>query len=160
MARIAGLFYLLTIVTGTFAFLMRGRPAVAMLLASSACYVVVTLLFYVLFKPVNGIVSLVAAIFSLAGCTVSVLNAFHILPLRIGPLAFFGVYCVLIGYLIFRSGFLPRALGVLMVIGGAGWLTFASATLARSLSPFNMLPGVIAETALTFWLLAFGVKSR
>lgn len=37
---------------------------------------------------------------------------------------FFGVDRLLIGYLIFRSAFLPRILGVLMVLAGLGWLTF------------------------------------
>ncbi|MFN2384909.1 MAG: DUF4386 domain-containing protein [Thermoanaerobaculia bacterium] len=36
---------------------------------------------------------------------------------------FFGVYCVLIGYLVFRSGFLPRAVGMLMAIGGLAYVT-------------------------------------
>ena len=38
-------------------------------------------------------------------------------------LVFFGCYCLLIGYLVFRSNFLPRVLGVLMALGGVGWLT-------------------------------------
>ena len=41
---------------------------------------------------------------------------------------FFGVYCLLIGYLIFKSAFLPRILGVLMAFAGLGWLTFLNMT--------------------------------
>jgi hypothetical protein len=69
----------------------------------------------------------------------------------------FGFYCLLIGYLIFRSAFLPRFLGVLMAVAGLGWLTFLSPALARSLSPYNFLPGVFGEAWLTLWLLVNGV---
>jgi len=47
-------------------------------------------------------------------------------------LVFFGVYCLLIGYLIFRSAFLPRILGVLMGFAGLGWLTFLSPNSGRA----------------------------
>ncbi|HMG72660.1 MAG TPA: DUF4386 domain-containing protein [Pyrinomonadaceae bacterium] len=76
----------------------------------------------------------------------------------INPLVFFGFYCLLIGYLIFRSTFLPRILGVLMVFAGLGWLTFLSPPLADSLSPYIFIPGLLGEGALTLWLLIMGVN--
>ena len=71
---------------------------------------------------------------------------------------FFGVYCLLIGYLIFRSVFLPRILGVLMAFAGLGWLTFLSPTLANYLSPYIQVLGVLAEGSLMLWLLVRGVN--
>jgi len=156
-ARIAGLFYLLTFLTGAFALVfVRGR-LVANLLAT-ACYIVVTILFYELFKPVNSQLSLIAALFSLMGCLVSVLSPFHLAPFHINSLAFFGFYCLLIGYLIFKSIFLPRILGVLMMLGGLSWLTFLSPLLATYLDPYNLAPGILGEGALTVWLLVSGVN--
>jgi hypothetical protein len=66
----------------------------------------------------------------------------------------------MIGYLIFRSTFLPRILGGLMAFAGLGWLTFLSPALARSLSPYNFAPGLIGEGVLTVWLLAVGVNAQ
>lgn len=152
IARIAGVFYLLTFVSGIAALVVRGRVGVSGGLVAAACYVVVTLLFYVLFKPVSRTLSLLAAAISLAGIVVG--------PLRltpISPLVFFGCYCLLIGWLIFTSTFLPRFLGVLMAIAGLGWLTFLSPALARALSPWVYGPGLLGEGALTVWLLVKGV---
>jgi hypothetical protein len=73
-------------------------------------------------------------------------------------LVFFGVYCLLIGYLIFRSAFLPRILGVLMVFAGLGWLTFLSPPLASYLSPYILILGFVAELLLMLWLLVMGVN--
>jgi len=165
-ARIAGVFYLLTFVTGSFAAFASGKLVVyrdAFSLAATACYVVVTLLFYRLFKLVDESVSLIAAVFSLVGCAISAANLFQLLsyPIKaINPLALFGVYCLLIGYLIFRSTFLPRILGLLMAFGGLSWLTFISPGLANSLSPYNLAPGMLGEGALTVWLLLFGVNAE
>jgi len=157
-ARIAGVFYLLTIVTGGLALaFVSGRPLV--LLLSTICYVVVTLLFYGLFKPVNSGLSLIAAGFSLVGCVLGALGAFRLIGGQIN-LGFFGLYCLAIGYLIFRSTFLPRSLGVLMAIGGIGWITFFLPELAGQLAPFNMLPGFVGEAALTLWLLTIGVNAQ
>jgi len=165
-ARIAGVFYLLTIVTGAFAAFAGGKLGVygdVVNLTATACYVVVTLLFYGLFKPVDRSLSLIAAVFSLVGCAMGALNVFHLLPPpinTINSLVLFGCYCLLIGYLILKSTFLPRILGVLMAFGGLGWLTFASATLANSLTPYNLAPGILGEGALTVWLLLFGVNAE
>ena len=159
-ARIAGVFYLLTILISVFALAVTGPLRSAMLLGSTGCYVAVTVLFYGLFRAVNRNVATLAAIFSLVGCTLSILDVFHLDLFRVNPLVFFGCYCLVIGYLILRSTFLPRILGVLMAFGGLGWLTFISPALSGHLSPYNMAPGVLGESALTLWLLAVGVNSR
>ena len=70
---------------------------------------------------------------------------------------FFGVYCLLIGCLIFKSSFLPRILGGLMAVAGLGWLTFLFPPLADYLSPYNLVLGFFAELALMLWLLVMGV---
>jgi hypothetical protein len=158
-ARIAGVFYVLNIVTSLFAFSGRHRLAFASGLVATACYLTVTALFYYLFKPVNRRVSLVAALFSFAGCAVGVLSPLHLVPFHINSLVFFGFYRLLIGYLILRSAFLPHILGALMVLAGLGWVTFLSPQLAKDLSPYNYVPGAIGEGLLTLWLLVIGVNA-
>ena len=165
-ARIAGVFYLLTILTGAFNAIASAKfPAFAdaASLTATACFVVVTLLFYRIFEPVDSSLSVIAAVFSLVGCGLGVLSVFHLVPRYIksvNPLVLFGCYYVQIGYLIFQSNFLPRVLGALMVFGGLGWLTFASPELADYLSPYNLAPGILGEAVLTVWLLAKGVDAE
>src|SRR5436309_8682710 len=98
---------------------------------TTASYVAVTLLFYSLFKPVNRNISLLAALFSLTGLVTGTLTLFRLVSIPINTLVFFGFYCLLIGYLIIKSTFLPRTLGALMVFAGFGWLTFLSPQLAK-----------------------------
>jgi uncharacterized protein DUF4386 len=163
-ARIAGAFYLLNFVTGVLsAAFIGGKFAVygdAASLIAAGCYVVVTVLFYYMFKPVGRSLSLLAALFSLAGCVLGALGVFHLSPVPINNLVFFGFYCLLIGYLIFRSTFLPRILGALMIFAGLGWLTFVSPPLAGHLAPYNLIPGLVGEGLLTLWLLAMGVNAQ
>jgi hypothetical protein len=59
-ARIAGVFYLINIVTGASALFVRGTLGVAALLVATAGYIVVTVLFHDLFKSVDPTQSLVA----------------------------------------------------------------------------------------------------
>ena len=79
-------------------------------------------------------------------------------------LAFFGVHCGLLGWLVYRSGYAPRAIGVLLVIGGVGYLahsvtqTLSPAT-AGSLFPWIILPAFPGELGLTLWLLLRRVDS-
>jgi hypothetical protein len=159
-ARIAGIFYLLTFLAGGLALFVRGRLGLVAGLIAGACYIAVTLLFYYIFKPVNRSLSLLAAFISFVGCAMGPLSLFHLVPLHINSLVFFGFYCLLIGYLIFRSTFLPWILGVLMAIAVVGWLTFLSPTLANHLSPYIFAPGILGEGALTLWLLAMGVNAE
>jgi hypothetical protein len=74
-------------------------------------------------------------------------------------MVFFGCYCLLIGYLIFRSTFMPRIVGVFMAIAGLGYLTFLSPPLANYLFPHILIPaGALGEGSLVVWLLVFGVN--
>jgi len=157
MARLAGFFYLLTFVTGLFAWLARDKLGSGSGMLAGACYVVVTLLFYHLFKPVNRSLSFIAACISLAGCAIGPVGLFVHAFSRINPLVLFGCYCLVIGCLIWNSTFLPPLLGALMILAGFGWLTFLSPVLATRLAPFSFLPGLIGEGALTLWLLVRGV---
>lgn len=75
-------------------------------------------------------------------------------------LAFFGFWCVLVGYLIFKSTFLPRVIGLLMVFAGLGYLTLLSAPLANYLYPFNMAIAGPGEISLLLWLFVKGVNVR
>lgn len=125
---------------------------------ADAFYIAVTVLFYFLFKPVSRTLSLVAACLSLAGCVVMILGQLHLAPARFSPLIFFGPFCILIGYLIIRSTFLPRVLGVLMVLAGAAWLIYLVPSLPHLLTVSIEGLGILAEGALMLWLLAAGVK--
>jgi len=70
----------------------------------------------------------------------------------------FGLFDILIGYLIFRSTFMPRVLGVLMAIAGLLWLTFLYPPLANRMLVEIEAPGFVAELALMLWLLIRGVN--
>jgi len=78
-------------------------------------------------------------------------------------LIFFGMECVILGYLIFRSGYMPRSIGVLMQIAGVCYVinSFAlllSPPLSSRLFPAILIPSLIAELSLALWLLAKGVR--
>ena len=73
-------------------------------------------------------------------------------------LVFFGFWCALIGYLIFRSTFLPRIIGVLEVLAGLGYLTLLWRPLAHFLYPYNLALAGPGEISLMLWLLVVGVN--
>ncbi|GAB4369193.1 MAG: DUF4386 domain-containing protein [Calditrichia bacterium] len=81
-------------------------------------------------------------------------------------LVFFGAHLLVLGYLIVKSGYIPRFIGILLLIAGGGYLIDS---LANFLLPvyqsyqdiFQMLviiPGVVGELWFTFWLLLRGSK--
>ncbi|MFZ0595721.1 MAG: DUF4386 domain-containing protein [Flavobacterium sp.] len=75
-------------------------------------------------------------------------------------LIFFGFVCLIEGYLIFKSGYFPKAIGVLMALAGICYLTNSFALiLAPQFSSITLLlPCVIAELSLSLWLIFKGVN--
>jgi hypothetical protein len=76
---------------------------------------------------------------------------------------FFGLWLLPLGYLLASSGAAPRALGVLLMVGSLGYVADAVANLlapttAPALTPLLVLPSVLAEVALIFWLLVKGLR--
>ena len=163
-ARVTGTVYLLYFLTAILAQVLISQKLIAFgnatNLFATGAYVLLTLLFYVMFKPVNLLVSMLAAMLSLAGCVVMTLDQLYPASVSFSPLPFFGSYCLLIGYLIFRSTFLPRILGVFMALAGLGWLAFLSPVLARYLTLYIEGLGIFAEASLMLWLIVKGVNAQ
>lgn len=72
-------------------------------------------------------------------------------------LAFFGFSSVLQGWLVFKSTFLPRWLGVIGMIAGIGWLAWLSPSLGEQTFLYVALVGILGSLAIIFWLIVFGV---
>lgn len=75
---------------------------------------------------------------------------------------FFGVYCLVIGWLTARSTFLPWVIGVLMMLAGACYLTDSFATILAPrfemvISDYILLPALVGEGGLALWLLIFSI---
>ncbi|HEY6985414.1 MAG TPA: DUF4386 domain-containing protein [Rhodanobacteraceae bacterium] len=219
-ARIGGALYLVIIVTGIFgemfardSIIVSGdAAATAQNIANSellwrvgitgdllmhVCDVPLMLIFYLLLRPVDRNLALLAVLFNIVQSAVLVatkmnlftplfllggaayLNAFDVAQLQalsyvsirmdaygfgVG-LIFFGFECLVVGYLIRRSDFLPGILGVLMQIAGACYLidSFAltlAPAFANRLFPWILAPCFIGETSLCLWLLIKGVDVR
>ncbi len=78
-------------------------------------------------------------------------------------LVFFGFFGVLAGILIFKSGFLPRILGVLMTVAGLCYIInsfsiFVVPAVAAQLFPYILMPCIVAELSFALWLLVMGVN--
>jgi hypothetical protein len=73
-------------------------------------------------------------------------------------LAFFGFSTFLNGYLIVKSTFLPRILGVLSVVGGLGWSTFLYPPLGYLLFSYIMVIALLGSVSQILWLLFKGVN--
>jgi hypothetical protein len=212
-ARVAGFFYFLLFPFGALSLLTRRglvvkgdaaataaglllhetswRLGIAGDLLAVVSYIVVTALFYELFKPVDRSVALIAAFFSLVGCAIQAfacafwlapfvalggehsssvfkadqLQALAFMSLKMyGPvykigLVFFGLYNLMNGCLILKSTFLPRFLGIFMLIAGLPFLVFLL-PLGKNLSPFAVAPAALGEGLLLVWLLVKSVDAQ
>ncbi len=215
-ARIAGVLFLISIVAGGFGelyvptvLIVSGdatatannviasdfffRMGFASYLVEAICDIALTLILYVLLRPVGRELALLTAFFRLVGTAIFAatelfyfapafilggadylktfspdqLNTLAYVSLRMyvygGGLffAFGGVGSILLGYLIFRSGYLPKILGALMALGGLGFVirSFALALVpaSASLGVILLLPTGLAMLSLTGWLLVRGV---
>lgn len=78
------------------------------------------------------------------------------------PTLFYGVAWILLGRLIFVSGYLPKWLGALLMLGGLSFVVgmFAIVVAPAWSSPFFLLPMILAMLVLALWLLIGGVNLR
>jgi len=103
---------------------------------------------------------------ALAAFTSDQLGALALVLLRLNTqaydvfLAFFGVWLVAIGYLIFRSTFMPRFIGVGLMLEGLGWMAYFWPPLGVALFPVTAFFGVFGELPLVAWLLVKGVNAE
>jgi hypothetical protein len=73
---------------------------------------------------------------------------------------FFGVSTMMVGYLMLRATFLPRVLGILGLVGGAGWLAFLYPPLASAVFVPIALVALIGCAVTIGWLLVRGVDEK
>jgi len=103
---------------------------------------------------------------ALSGLTTEQINSLAYLFLKLNAaafqldLVFFGLWCILTGYLMWRSKFLPRILGVLLMVDGVGWTLYVWPPLAIYLFPVIAVASGLAEIPLQLWLIIFGANSR
>jgi hypothetical protein len=154
LARITGGFWIYCIVAGIYG-LFPGRGTHLghdAVITALAAYLVVSVLLYALLLPVNPNLALLAAVFGIVGVATS------------GDVSFYtGIQCVLIGYLIIRSTYIPRTIGALMVIAGLGQIV-ALSTLLPSPHPslldrIGFITDGAGEIAFALWLLIIGVNA-
>jgi hypothetical protein len=213
-ARIAGVLFLLSLVAGGFgeyyvpsklivsgdatatakniiASALLFRLGFAAYLVEAMCDIGLTLILYLLLRPVSRNLALLAAFFRLMGTALFAvaelfyfaasfilgdanylktfspdqLNSLALLSLDLYGygaglfMVFYGVASILLGFLIFRSGYLPRFVGALLALGGVGFVmsNFALVLAPAYASPLLLLPMVIAGLSLTLWFLIMGV---
>ena len=153
--------------------------------------VVVAWALYVLLKPVNKSLSLLAALFRLVYAAIfgiALVNLFSVLQLLSGAdyltafepnqlhaqvmlflkafsygwtigLIFFGIHLFILGYLIFKSDYIPKILGVLVIIAGLGYIIdsfviFLLPNYDVTIAMFTF----IGELLFMLWLLFKGAK--
>jgi hypothetical protein len=170
------------------------RIGFATYLVEAVCDIALSLIMYILLKPVRRDLALLAAFFGLVSTAVfAVAELFYFAPtfilggadylktfspdqlntLALLSLKFYthggGVFMVFYGiatglraYLIYRSGYLPKFLGVLLALAGLGFIinNFMLVLAPAYTSHFLLIPVSIAVLSLTLWLLVKGVDVK
>jgi uncharacterized protein DUF4386 len=77
---------------------------------------------------------------------------------------FFGLWLAPLGYLAYKSGLFPRALGVVLVVAAVSYLVdvlaaFSSPDLAKQIHPFLIIAPTIGEIGMVVYLLVWGVRT-
>ncbi|MBV9027182.1 MAG: DUF4386 domain-containing protein [Candidatus Eremiobacteraeota bacterium] len=97
------------------------------------------------------------------------LDAFGYVALRLHEqgfgvsLLFFGFVLICWGYLVYNSGYFPKAIGILLVAGGLCYIInsfalFLAPALANALFPYILLPSFVGELSFCLYLIVVGVN--
>ena len=78
---------------------------------------------------------------------------------------FFGLWLLPLGYLVVRSGWFPKVIGALLIVGCFGYLvdtfaTFLAPVVAETIEAIVVAPAAIGELSLVAYLLIKGVRDR
>lgn len=164
------------------------RIGICCLLINAVLDLVVAWALYIVLKPVNKSISLLSAWFRVAYTVMLVValsNFVNVLQLLSGAATFetnqlhakvmllfatyenvwnlgyvlFGFHLIILGYLVFKSGYLPKFLGILIKIAGFGYLIDAMGTVLFPNYSLNIaIYTFIGEPLLLIWLLMRGFK--
>lgn len=118
-----------------------------------------------------GVVGLLRSAQAASATDASQINAIALSSIRLFGLGFtvamvyFGFQCATVGYLIARSGFMPKAIGILLALGGSFYVlssfaAFLALPIARPLSQIVVPVAFLGEGSTTLWLLFKGVDVR
>lgn len=123
---------------------------------ANVLYLILALLFYGMFRPVNPWLSLVASLCGVLGCTNNLMqyatqDAFHI-----ESIPFLALFVLLTGVLMIRSTFLPQIFGWLQVLSAIGWLSTRTPWGSRVIGRHDF--DFLVQLLLGLWLVIKGVN--
>ena len=127
--------------------------------------VVIALALYVILKPVNKILASLTAVLRLLYAAILVIGllaiAFQFIDvygygtIKLIGYVFFTAHVFVLGYSVFKSEYIPRSLGILLIIASFCYiiLLFGDFLVPDVLLPIFVVPAAIAELSLGIWLL-------
>ena len=167
------------------------RAGVVADLIQATLWVVVAMTLYLLLRHVSKSAASAMVVFAAIGAGITMLNGvfrFESLRIATGEVGsasnslalmlldtqhygvliaqiFMGLWLVPMGYLAYKSGWFPKALGVLLVVGGACYLVdtlalFLAPDFGKTVSTFVVIPSTIAEVWMVGYLLVIGVRTE